>query len=90
MSPVHQFETPYVTTGVDFPGYRITPEMLAARAASANNANNANNTTNLQANSPQPPQIAAGDPQLVSAQTVCTECAECAECAKQLNDEGGK
>ena len=24
MSPVHQFETPYVTTGFEYPGYRIT------------------------------------------------------------------
>ena len=23
MSPVHQFETPYATTGLEFPGYRI-------------------------------------------------------------------
>jgi uncharacterized protein YbjQ (UPF0145 family) len=24
MSPVHQFETPYTTTALEFPGYRIT------------------------------------------------------------------
>ena len=31
MSPVHQFETPYVTTGVDFPGYRISRNLGVVR-----------------------------------------------------------
>ena len=31
MSPVHQFETPYVTTGFEFPGYRITQNLGVVR-----------------------------------------------------------
>ena len=31
MSPVHKFETPYVTTGFDVPGYRITRNLGVVR-----------------------------------------------------------
>ncbi|MEP6617952.1 MAG: YbjQ family protein [bacterium] len=31
MSPVHQFETPYTTTGLEFPGYRIVRNLGVVR-----------------------------------------------------------
>ena len=31
MSPVHQYETPYATTGLDFPGYRVVRTLGVVR-----------------------------------------------------------